>query len=153
MKYSTTQFFEHLASYMAIHIGILLRFALGILSLWLQIPCIIIKLIIIFLYVVFSEADPRNYRSLIANREGSINIQAALCSEPRLLHFTNDNGSEVQGFVEFMTPLFLKKFHNKIYKHKIELSDLPTVKCVLVNNILKEIDVKHIDIWILDIEG
>mmetsp|Transcript_10777 Transcript_10777/g.17692 ORF Transcript_10777/g.17692 Transcript_10777/m.17692 type:complete len:143 (+) Transcript_10777:186-614(+) len=52
-----------------------------------------------------------------------------------------------------MTPLFLKKFHNKIYKHTIPLSDLPTVKCILIKNILKEINVQHIDIWILDIEG
>lgn len=101
----------------------------------------------------YTEADPRNYRRLVSNREESINIQAALCSEQQLLHFTNDKGAEVQGFVEFMTPLFLKKFHNKIYKKTIPLEALPTVQCVPINKILRELNVKHIDIWILDIEG
>ena len=59
----------------------------------------------------------------------------------------------MQGFVEFMAPAFLRKFHNKIYKNKIPLSDLPTVQCVSVNKILKEINVSHVDIWILDVEG
>lgn len=99
------------------------------------------------------EADPRNYFRLVRNRPESINIHAALCSESKLLHFTNDKGSEVQGFVEFMSPYFLKKFHNKIYKQKIPLEDLPTVKCVPINAILREFNVSHIDIWILDIEG
>lgn len=90
---------------------------------------------------------------MVSNREESINIQAALCSEQQLLHFTNDKGAEVQGFVEFMTPLFLKKFHNKIYKKTIPLEALPTVQCVPINKILRELNVKHIDIWILDIEG
>jgi hypothetical protein len=152
IKYSTTFMFENIANYMSIHIGNA--------ALTRELPNVYLLLfnhffliILPLLLVKHTEADPRNYRRLISNREAAINIQAALCSEPQLLHFTNDKGSEVQGFVEFMTPLFLKKFHNKIYKHKIPLSDLPTVKCVPINNILREIHVEHIDIWILDIEG
>lgn len=70
-----------------------------------------------------------------------------------MLHLTNDKGSEVQGFVEFMTEPFLKKFHNKIYSRKVLLSELPTVQCTPVNTILREIDVTRVDIWILDVEG
>lgn len=76
-----------------------------------------------------------------------------MCSEPTLLHFTADKGAEVQGFVEFMTPLFLKKFHNKIYSGKVLLSDLPTVQCVRVDKVLRELGVNRVDIWVLDIEG
>jgi hypothetical protein len=52
-----------------------------------------------------------------------------------------------------MTPQFLKKFHNKIYKNITRLEDLATVPCVKVRHLLDEINVKKIDIWILDTEG
>lgn len=59
----------------------------------------------------------------------------------------------MRGFVEFMTPLFLRKFHNKIYKNITKLDDLPAVQCVKTKRLLDEIGVREIDIWILDTEG
>jgi len=103
--------------------------------------------------VIHVEADPRNFYRLARNRLEAINIHAALCSEARTLHFTNDKGSEVQGFVEFMTPMFLRKFHNKIYKNITKLEDLATVQCVQAKKLLQELSVDHIDVWVLDTEG
>lgn len=52
-----------------------------------------------------------------------------------------------------MTPQFLRKFHNKIYKNITRLEDLATVPCVKVKRLLDEISIKYIDVWILDTEG
>jgi hypothetical protein len=46
------------------------------------------------------EADPRNYFKLVRQREKGININAALCGEPKLLHYTNDDGGQIQGACE-----------------------------------------------------
>lgn len=46
---------------------------------------------------VHIEADPRNYFKLVRQREKGININAALCGEPKLLHYTNDDGGQIQG--------------------------------------------------------
>lgn len=80
-------------------------------------------------------------------------MNGALCSEPRLLHYSSLGVIPVRGFVEFMTPSFLKKWHGKIYNNIIKIEDLPTVQCLPVKLLLGELRVKHVDIWILDLEG
>lgn len=57
------------------------------------------------------------------------------------------------GFIEFMAPSFIKKWHGRIYNNKTRIEDLPTVQCLPVKYLLRELNVKHIDIWILDTEG
>jgi len=52
-----------------------------------------------------------------------------------------------------MTPTFIKKWHGKIYNNKTRIEDLPTVQCIPVRQLLKIINIKHIDIWVLDVEG
>lgn len=99
------------------------------------------------------EADPRNYFRLVHNRENSININAALCSETKLLHYTNDEGGQVQGFVEFMSEPFLRKWHPKIYKNITKLEDLMTVQCVQLSRLASELHIVNVDVWILDVEG
>lgn len=99
------------------------------------------------------EADPENYSNLKVNRENAVNVHGALCSEPRLLHYSSLGVLPVRGFVEFMTPSFLKKWHGKIYNNKTRVEDLPTTQCLQVKTLLRELHVKHIDIWILDTEG
>ena len=100
-----------------------------------------------------TEADPRNYFKLIRKRENSININAALCSETKLLHYTNEGGGQVQGFVEFMSKRFIRKWHSKIYQNMSKVEDLPTVQCVQLSRLVNELNIYHIDIWILDVEG
>lgn len=52
-----------------------------------------------------------------------------------------------------MSPSFLKKWHGKVYNNKTRIEDLPTVQCMTVKSLLRELSVKHIDIWVLDTEG
>lgn len=99
------------------------------------------------------EADPENYSKLKMNRQNSINIHGALCSEPRLLHYSSLGVIPVRGFIEFMSESFIKKWHGPIYNGKVRIEDLPTVQCLPVKALLKEINVKHIDLWVLDVEG
>ena len=80
-------------------------------------------------------------------------MNGALCSEPRLLHYSSEGVIPVRGFVEFMSPSFIKKWHGKIYNNKTRIEDLPTVQCLPVRMLLHELNVKHVDLWILDTEG
>jgi hypothetical protein len=59
----------------------------------------------------------------------------------------------VRGFVEFMAPSFIKKWHGRIYNNKTSIDELPTVQCLPTKRLFQELNVKHIDIWILDVEG
>jgi hypothetical protein len=70
-----------------------------------------------------------------------------------VLHYTNDEGGQVQGFVELMSPQFLRRWHPKIARNITKLSDLATVQCVQLKKLMKEINVNHVDVWILDVEG
>lgn len=99
------------------------------------------------------EADPENYHNLKANRPNAININAALCSESRPLHYSSEGVIPVRGFIEFMSESFIKKWHGRIYNNKTRIDDLPTIQCLPVRDLLRELHIKHIDIWILDVEG
>jgi len=99
------------------------------------------------------EADPTNYGNLILNRPDAINVNGALCSEPSLLHYSSYGVIPVRGFVEFMSESFLKKWHGPIYNKRVAIEDLPTVQCLPVKTLHRHLGVKHIDLWILDVEG
>ena len=77
-----------------------------------------------------AEADPENYENLKVNRERAVNVHGALCGESRLLHYSSLGVVPVRGFVEFMTPSFMKKWHGKIYNNRTRVEDLPTVQCM-----------------------
>ena len=53
----------------------------------------------------------------------------------------------VRGFIEFMAPSFIKKWHGRIYNNKTRVEDLPTVQCLPVKLLLRELHVKHINLW------
>jgi FkbM family methyltransferase len=69
------------------------------------------------------------------------------------LHYTNGDARAVQGFVEFMSPDFLRSWHPKIFHNEIKLEDMPTVQCVPLSRLAEEINLRMVDIWILDVEG
>lgn len=52
-----------------------------------------------------------------------------------------------------MSPSFIKKWHGKIYNNKTSIDELPTVQCLPMKKLLQELNIKHIDIWVLDVEG
>jgi len=99
------------------------------------------------------EADPENYSNLKRNRGQAINVHGALCSEPRLLHYSSEGVIPVRGFIEFMSPSFIKKWHGRVYNNRTSIDELPTVQCLPVRALLRELHVTHIDLWILDTEG
>ena len=52
-----------------------------------------------------------------------------------------------------MSPSFIKKWHGRIYNNKTSIDELPTVQCLPMKLLLRELNIKHIDLWILDVEG
>lgn len=52
-----------------------------------------------------------------------------------------------------MTSSFLKKWHGRVYNNRTTIDELPTVQCLPVKLLLHELNIKHIDLWILDVEG
>lgn len=70
-----------------------------------------------------------------------------------LLHYSSVGVLPVRGFIEFMSPSFIKKWHGKIYNNRTTIDELPTVQCLPMKKLLRELAVKHIDVWILDTEG
>lgn len=87
------------------------------------------------------------------NRVNAVNVNGALCSESKLLHYSSLGVVPVRGFVEFMSPSFLKKWHGKIYNNKTSIDELPTVQCLPMKLLMRELNVKQVDIWVLDVEG
>ena len=99
------------------------------------------------------EADPENYKELVKNRINAINVNCALCSEPKLLHYSSGSVIPTRGFIELMSPSFIKKWHKKVYYNITKIEDLPTVQCVKITSVLRQLNIKHVDVWILDVEG
>ena len=59
----------------------------------------------------------------------------------------------MRGFVELMPPAFLNSWHPKISSGEVKIADLPAVQCVTAKSLMRELHLRHIDIWILDVEG
>ena len=103
--------------------------------------------------ITFIEADPENYADVLRNRPSAINVNGALCSEPRLLHYVNEGINPVRGFIEFMPVSFVRQWHRRIHRNRTAIEELPTVQCLPVWMLLSQLAVKHVDIWVLDTEG
>jgi len=103
---------------------------------------------------VHIEADPLNYEKLVINRPKSANIHAALCNKARLLHYASRLvSSATGGIVEFMSEHFLMTWHTKIYKNRNLIKDLPEVHCSPLKHFTRRLQLKHVDLWVLDVEG
>jgi FkbM family methyltransferase len=102
---------------------------------------------------VHIEADPSNYHNLKGNRPHSINIHAALCEKHQLYHYVNTGLEFVRGIFEFMSDKFIRQWHKELLADKTLISRLPVVNCVPIKNILKRLNIRVIDVWILDTEG
>ena len=70
------------------------------------------------------------------------------------MHYTDALGSGmIRGFVEFMAPSFIQMWHPDIYENKTLLADLATMHCTTMKGLMRQLALKHIDIWVLDVEG
>lgn len=99
------------------------------------------------------EADPSNFKRLKANRSRAINIHGGLCSEPSPLHYSSAGITPVRGFVELMPAEVLKRWHNAVFENRTKLDELPVAQCLPARILFEELHLKHIDIWVLDVEG
>jgi len=97
-------------------------------------------------YSVHVEPGPANYRELVHNRPGALNIHMAICDRPRLVHFWEDRA--VGGIVEFMSPEFIARWHERV-----NLSSAPPVTCLPLAPVLSMYAITHVDLWVLDVEG
>ena len=110
---------------------------------------------------VLIEADIQNYDNMRINRKDAININCALCDSPRTLHYVT--GGTTGGIYEFMSSNFLFGWHKSLWNEhaddghylagSTELKDLTTVECVTISTVFSLLELKRIDLWILDVEG
>lgn len=52
-----------------------------------------------------------------------------------------------------MQPDFLKKWHPKLAENASLINELPTVQCLPAKFLFQELGLRHIDVWVLDVEG
>ena len=52
-----------------------------------------------------------------------------------------------------MDPRFLEHWHKALVNNTAAVNALPTIACVPLRHLLKTLQVSHIDIWVLDVEG
>jgi hypothetical protein len=98
------------------------------------------------------EASASNYARLVSNRPGALNIHAALCKEPASLHLLAHDASlpnAVGGIWEFMAPGFRKIWWPDV----TDVDSLPTVACLPLAPLLALFGIRHVDFWVLDVEG
>jgi hypothetical protein len=104
-------------------------------------------------FPIHIEASFQHFAELKKNRPDALNIHTALCNESRLLHFLHrENGSSVDGILEFMEPKFVSRFH-KYWHRTHDPRLLQEMQCSTVPFLMEMMHVKHIDIWVLDVEG
>ena len=104
-------------------------------------------------FPIHVEASRDSYAKLKFNRPQGLNIHAALCNETKVVHYLQrHNGSAVDGILEFMEHRFITRFHKYWYRTR-DPALVYEMQCVKVNYLFDMMKVKHIDVWVLDIEG
>lgn len=94
------------------------------------------------------EGDVKNYERLVKNRPNATNMNIALCDVNRTLHYLNHKGAAVSGLREFMDVGFLMwRYSNPNEYNETE------VECLTMRDAMRQVNVTHVDIWVLDIEG
>ena len=101
------------------------------------------------------EPGPGKFEELAHNRPDALNIHTALCAKSGTVHFLQMHDHDpVAGIVEFMSPEF-----RAIWAPSLDMSQLDEnphvvpVSCHPVRDVFAIFGLKHIDLWILDVEG
>ena len=100
------------------------------------------------------EPNTRSFKKLKNNRApGDDVFNAAVCASEQVVHFLDDgrNGA-TSGVVEFMSPTFAKKWHEKTNS----FATLTRIMCKSLSEILSQSDVVgagHVDFLSVDVEG
>mgnify|MGYP003387151656 CR=1 FL=1 len=109
------------------------------------------------------EGSPLNYKNLNENRPNCVNVHAALCREPRIVHYAEHSWGEVNGILEFMPDSFVKReMVQKAYKSTIDsngawsysgMDETKTkvvpIQCQQFHEIIQKAQLTHIDLWSL----
>lgn len=99
------------------------------------------------------EASPVEFQKLRSNRPTSVNINAALCSSSSVVHWVmNPPHPAVSGVWEFMTDRFRRQWYSEVPQGRFP-NRTKVVACRSVSDIVSELGVLDVDVWILDVEG
>ena len=104
---------------------------------------------------ILVEGAP-HYRSLLAkNSPDACSFSAAICNDTKKVHYSVESG--VGGILEFMSDEFRQSFHKStLYTPYSEWKNIRNVKvipCLPLRSVLSSVNVSHINLWILDVEG
>ena len=102
---------------------------------------------------VHVEANPSNYKLLVANRPESADLNVALCDKSTDLHFVfrEESTDAVSGIWEFMPQFIKDKWWADVTPERLKA--FPTVPCRPLPPMLRALGVNHINFWVLDVEG
>lgn len=113
-------------------------------------------------YAVHIEAIPTNYAALTRGdgfaypgRKESLNINAALCNTPGLVHFAQKPGgaTAINGLWEFLSPDYRATWWPEMVGRPDLIAALPTVACSPLAPLLLAYGITHVNLWVLDVEG
>lgn len=119
--------------------------------------------------LILIEGAPGLFKNLKVNAPEAICIGACICKNHQNVHYVSRGTTS--GVLEFMSPNFLKHFYQGIYHSTFPrgnissidfsspqlrsgvLKGVTTVNCLPLDYIFKHIDIHHINLFILDVEG
>jgi FkbM family methyltransferase len=100
---------------------------------------------------VHVEGSPTSYARLAANRPESLNLHTALCNVSRTLHYAvNPAVPATSGFWEFIPAWIRTGFYAN---GNVDVAAMPLVPCRPLGPLLELHGVRHVNLWILDVEG
>ncbi len=110
---------------------------------------------------ILIEANPLYRQDMVKNSPYALSINAAICNKPGKVHYVLHDYTS--GIVEFMTPTFLKEFHEQIYNSGTPpgnvtnipwsfFSNVKEVECIPLSKVFHFFKIHHINFFILDVE-
>eukprot|EP01038_Epipyxis_sp_PR26KG_P005995 gene5995-8254_t len=115
---------------------------------------------------ILIEGDPKYRNSMIENSPLAFSVNAAICEQAAKVHFLS--ADYTGGIAEFMGNDFMKTYHRDIYDAATIPGNISSInweslegknrkvsviECLPLSLILKKAKVKHINWFILDVEG
>ncbi len=111
---------------------------------------------------ILVDGNPQYRKSLPSQSPEAFGVVAAICEKVGTVHFSPKE--YVGGIIEFMGKAFMKEYHKEVWVKGTPEGDLETVDwsklskikavpCVPLSHILRASRTKHVNYFILDVEG
>jgi FkbM family methyltransferase len=112
---------------------------------------------------ILIEGDPVYRNAMLINSPLALSVNAAMCIESAAVHYSPKAGTG--GIIEYMSSDFLKMFHSNLYNSCTPPGNLTSldystasyllkeVECMPLSKVLNAAHVKHVNYFILDVEG